>query len=208
MEIVAKIVDYLATVAQVINEQGWVSGGDAYRHNTISTAQRAWAIYWDNVEHGFRLDSGPSPEAFDLAENALAWARQLPIGTDDGDYLTKLAILSRCDEVTDKGKGYVASIIGAYERARVKAATERMTSNSDFVGSVGEKLFTDVTVIGVRQMDGYCINTFADANGNVLTWLTQRDFAVGEILSLKGTIKGHRVFNGVNQTTLTRCRVS
>jgi hypothetical protein len=44
--------------------------------------------------------------------------------------------------------------------------------------------------------------------GNVLTWLTaSRTLEVGTQYHMRGTVKGYQVYQGVNQTNLTRCKI-
>lgn len=48
-----------------------------------------------------------------------------------------------------------------------------------------------------------------DDNGNVMKWFASgsKDFKAGQKYRLKGTIKGHDNYQGVDQTILTRAKL-
>lgn len=111
-------------------------------------------------------------------------------------------------------------------RARMKAPTERQielvkgevakrqkNASSAFVGQVGDKVEMTITVerIIVLQSQFYGTNyiTIArDQNGNVITYKGLSDLgAEGDTNTIKATIKGHEMYNGVAQTSIQRPKV-
>lgn len=95
----------------------------------------------------------------------------------------------------------------------VKQAVESLIydeSDSEFVGSVGERIDVEVTVIAARRQDGYygpsTIHHMEDAAGNRYLWNTgSKSWEVGDKRHIKGTVKEHKVIKNVNVTILTRC---
>ena len=95
----------------------------------------------------------------------------------------------------------------------VKQAVESLlydTTNSQFVGAVGERLDLEVTVIAARRQDGYygpsTVHHMEDAAGNRYLWNTgSKSWEVGDKRHIKGTVKEHKVIKNVNVTILTRC---
>lgn len=95
-------------------------------------------------------------------------------------------------------------VIKAVENIMYDAGT------SEYVGTVGERLTLTVTVTAARSIDGYyghsTAHTMEDENGNVFVWITGvKNWPVGAVKTIKGTIKEHKTYRNVKQTILTRC---
>ena len=86
---------------------------------------------------------------------------------------------------------------------------------SSFVGTVGERL-RDLTVVLTdhRMIDtsfGYSsLYKMVDEGGNLFAWFSSNgiDRAVGETITITGTVKAHKTFKDIQETMLTRCKVS
>lgn len=99
--------------------------------------------------------------------------------------------------------------------AEVKRAVESILydkGNSEFIGSVGERLDIEVTVTAARQMNGYygpcTVHYMEDAAGNQYLWNTSaKSWEVGDVRHIKGTVKEHKVIKNVSTTILTRCTI-
>ena len=89
-------------------------------------------------------------------------------------------------------------------------------SNSEFIGEIKQRL-RDLHVIltGCRTIETYygisLVYTFKMGD-NVLTWFCSGkgidpDIEVGDAVLLTGTVKEHKIYNGVKQTYLNRCVV-
>lgn len=81
---------------------------------------------------------------------------------------------------------------------------------SEYVGTVGERLTLTLAVTATRSIDGYyghaTAHTMEDEDGNVFVWITgAKNWPVGSVKTIKGTIKEHKEFRNVKQTVLTRC---
>lgn len=88
----------------------------------------------------------------------------------------------------------------------------RKKSTSTYQGTVGEKLSVQVKVVRNIKLDGYYgeshMHIFEDADGNTYVWTTAaKNLDVNSEISLAGTVKEHKEYNGVQQTVLTRCKV-
>lgn len=112
------------------------------------------------------------------------------------------------------------SAVGADEETlknddAVKAAVEALTldpSNSQFQGQVGERLEIDVTIKKAFLINGMygasMCYTMVDADDNEFVWITtstRTQLKEGETCTIRGTVKAHKVYRNVPQTTLTRC---
>lgn len=96
---------------------------------------------------------------------------------------------------------------------KVKMGVESVlyeSSNSEFIGNVGERLTLTLKVIAAHQKDGvYGLSTvhyLEDDDGNRYLWNTSaKSWNPGEQYSLKGTVKDHKIIKNVKTTILTRC---
>ena len=153
-------------------------------------------------------------------------SRLLALDAED-DYTNNLQVLLRAEEVPEKRLGILVSAVPYYNNLIARDVEQRNTSNSEFVGNVGDKLTIDIaTVKLVNIYDGYYGSTWryqiVDAHGNVFMWdasspmwntVCVEDSPKGDVieglpLQIKGTIKKHDEFRNIKQTWLTRCRVT
>lgn len=96
---------------------------------------------------------------------------------------------------------------------RVIAAVESILydeSPSQFIGSIGERLDLNVTIIGNYPVEGNfgssIIHTMQDKAENVYVWTTaSKSWPVGAEKHIRGTVKDHRTYRNVRETVLTRC---
>ena len=96
----------------------------------------------------------------------------------------------------------------------VKEAVESIIydeSESEYVGSIGERLDLHLTVERAIELDGnYGRSTmfkFRDDCGNCFIWTTATTpgFKIGDEIHLRGTVKNHNKFRNERQTILNRC---
>lgn len=91
------------------------------------------------------------------------------------------------------------------------ASRNKETSNSQFVGEIGERLRNmKATFVSSRYFEGNWGGSFVytfEVNNNIFTWFTQKVLTIneGDIIDLTGTVKNHTEYNGILQTQLSRC---
>lgn len=91
------------------------------------------------------------------------------------------------------------------------ATRNKETSSSQFVGEVGERLRNmKATFVSARFFEGNWGGTFIytfKVDDNIFTWFTQKvlNFEEGDAITLTGTVKDHKEYNGILQTQLSRC---
>ena len=85
-------------------------------------------------------------------------------------------------------------------------------TNSEWVGTVGEKIRTWGILKNIHQFQGTfgltTVYTFSDEEENSIVWMTTKNMSieVGDLCEIKGTVKAHNIFRGDKQTLLTRCQ--
>ena len=95
----------------------------------------------------------------------------------------------------------------------VKEAVESIIydeSESEYVGSIGERLELFLTVEKVIELDGSygrsTMHIMRDDCGNLFVWTTaSKSWSAGTEHHIKGTVKDHRKYKNECQTVLTRC---
>jgi hypothetical protein len=146
------------------------------------------------------------------AQELVKWALEHFAG-DNGSYAHNVRSLLATDVITARYVGYVVSIIAAHARATEdQAARSVVVKSNEYVGSVGDKLLVEVTVLKRNTFETDFGTTFlfilADAAGNSLVWFASNNtLDVGETVTLKGTVKAQNDRDGRKQTVLTRCKV-
>ena len=87
-------------------------------------------------------------------------------------------------------------------------------SKSEWVGEEKERLRDlSVTVKGLSGFNGNygwtSVITFEDEDENIFVWFTSKELsiAIGENVTLTGTVKEHKTYKGIKQTILTRCKI-
>jgi hypothetical protein len=85
------------------------------------------------------------------------------------------------------------------------------TTESQYIGTIGEKIEIDITVkriFGFESKFGYKkVIIMEDADGNVFKYVTQSCYLQeGETVKLVGTVKDHTEYDDVKQTVITRCK--
>lgn len=83
-------------------------------------------------------------------------------------------------------------------------------SESEYVGSIGERLDLYLTVERAIELDGAygrsTMHIMRDDCGNLFVWTTaSKSWSAGTEHHIKGTVKDHRKYKNECQTVLTRC---
>ena len=207
----------------IIEEHGWVSGGEAFENGTMSTANRVRTATPDS-----EVDSPLLAEIGD----ALAWVRsQEP---KNGYILSLQNALGTIGtgKVTDKSLGLIVSILPTYrkqiERDAKAIAENTNRPESNWVGEVGEREAFTLTCEDIREINGNFgltyLHKFADADGNELVWFATSGactnrvkgmtgwgepvpmYEVGKTYTVKATVKKHGEFRERKSTTINRVK--
>jgi hypothetical protein len=147
---------------------------------------------------------------------ALAWAKELDPGSSD--YLANLKAVAQSETISAKTMGLAASLISAYEKAMGREAKRTEFKKRDesnppqYVGRIKERMqLKGMRVEMKRTTEGYygmtTIVKFRDADNNVFTWFAsgeKDDIEVGDVYTMKATIKKHEEFRGTKQNVITR----
>ncbi len=161
-----------------------------------------------------------SDEVKQMVSEALTW-----ISNQEGvnDYMHNLKVVTSLKYV-DSGKfGLLVSLFPTWNReleaeAKRKAEAEKGAA-SEFVGNVGDRLQIEVESVKCLTSWESCYNGYSNTttfiwkivgkDENVYIWKTSKWLDEDKPpVSIKGTVKEHKIFREVKQTELTRCKVA
>ena len=147
-------------------------------------------------------------------EKALTWAKEWD-EHEYNDYRNNLKVIANMKYCEYKHLGYLASLFMAYDKAMEreikKMEKAKSRANSEYIAEVGERITVEVKswkclTSWETQFGTTMLYEFITEDDNVIIWKTGK--YVEEVKKLTGTVKGHKEFNGVAQTELTRCKVA
>lgn len=110
--------------------------------------------------------------------------------------------------------GYVAYAPIAFKRFEDKKKAAEKTSESRYVGTIGEKWSGKVNDFHLLTHwdNGFggtvYLYSFKDEDGNEMVWKASKGVQAASVSALTGTVKEHKEYKGKAQTVLTRCKVA
>jgi hypothetical protein len=197
---------YMAVAAMAIREYGFVKN-DPYMDG-VSTKESVNSYFYD-LHKGY---NGPQPTQADkdMASAVIAWGRNLPQVSND--YMFNLASVLGGDTISPKCSGGIAcSAVPAYLRA---TRTVDDGLQSKFMGALGDRIEFECTVTRATEMDTdfgtSTLYVLRDGQGNMYKWFATGcgHMSVADKVRIKGTVKKHEEYKGVEQTVLSRCKVT
>lgn len=200
-------IDSILTLAAAsVRERGFVSRKASEERGTEATSHLLYLVLVDRQKDVISVQEADKV----TASAAKEWVLSI---NPDSDYLHNIQLIAKLGYVELKQLGYAASIIAAYNKATEKAKESADKPVSQFLGEVGQKLSVAVTlvreVVIESQWGVSSIYLFEDASGNKLVWKTNSvTLQEGDQIILSGRIKEHSEYRGINQTVLTRCKVT
>lgn len=225
---------YLAYVAKMVTEYGWLSKSaarEATGDTTSSTASLAlegmfpaqslqedidkWLAAGDDYKtwpESLRMYAPPVAKYWEIADKAITWAKTLPEDSTNS-YENNCRVVGSSDYILYKDCGISASMVNAVHK--LHRNTNSAEIDNSHWGEVGSR--EDITLVfeGATPIEGkFGISTlhqFRDTGGRKFTWFASNgignghvDLEQGHAYKLRGTIKCHREFRGQKQTQLTR----
>lgn len=218
--------NYVACAFAAIRQHGWTSRAavrNDYTGSRRATADDAMSILLpppsgatEEDRRAWRAEQ-PTDEDTDNARAAIAWAAELTDSDRCSDYESNLAVACALDYVDRRNMGLVASVAAAYLRHVDKLQTAKRdaaTRTNEYYGEAKARVDLVLTVTKCRVVEGYyglsTLVMFEDGARRTFKWFAsgEKDFGVGDTVSVRGTIKAFDEYRSIKQTVLTRCRVS
>lgn len=207
----------LTQVACCVRVDGWCSRGEARASYVPKTATVDHALMcfdpklWAKLSAADQEKLTPTEADGVRAAAAIAWAQELPADVAN-DYLWNIRVVSHREQIGSREAGLAGSIISAYNRFLEQEMERKYERDnpSNWFGTVGKREVFTLTVIGRRDIESdYGSSTlymFRTATGDRGKWFSSNsaELVVGEVYTVKATVKEHEQYKGSNQTMLSR----
>ena len=211
---------FLTCVNECINHWGYArsesenpTGRRAFRYYQImeegARASKTEEHDLQQVKFNSRTDANR-----DKVKAAIDWL--LSIEQVD-NYLGGLQSIVKSEYLRITECNYVASLIPTYnhylETEAKKRARIDQEGSSKHIGQPGDKV--SIAVVSASHITSWTdqfgvtnMYKFISAEGDVLIWTTQKSLDTDKVKGISGTVKRHDIYDGVNQTHLTRCKIT
>lgn len=187
------------------------------RDGYVSKARQAETGYETTGQSVIMNLGGFTEYQLETTDEDRAWATKTiemfrvtePFGND---YMDNIRVLMKQDILH---KRHIALVSSAVITAQRKLAEKEQTRESNFVGDIKQRLkslelsLDRIIPLGSGMFGPSYLHLFKDSDDNVFSWITGNKIqsAEGSTVVVDATVKQHRVYNGVNQTVLTRAKV-
>jgi hypothetical protein len=209
---------FLAVTAALIRIDGWLSKSQAMTHGVQSTANICGTMFFDRREdpdiRKFCTEREPTQEDIDMALATREWIRNLGTEKAVSDYEYNLKTVEGLGRVNDRLFGIAASAVAGYRRWVGKEVERKHAAEtSNHFGEVGKREVFTLTVSTIFETENQWgvtrIVKFLSEEGNRAVWFSSKDpkVEIGGTYKVKATVKKHDEYQGVKQTTLTRCKI-
>lgn len=218
---------FVACAFRAVAVKGWISRGQVYDDQsgeaTATTASyaadqcpqsRSDREYWESLQ--------PTDAECEDAKKAIEWAKGL-----DGrnDYEHNLKVACSLEYIESKNMGLAASITVAFhrfqEREIEQAREAKKTADSTHFGTVDSRYVRKLTVTKAYNRESdyglTVLYTLEDETGNVFKWWASggcylgdetRPMKPGDELFFTFAVKRHGEYRDIQETTITRARLS
>lgn len=197
--------DVLLETAWQVDKSGYISKDKAWEWGTDATSTSVWnALHSTHAARNYTAEHNIAVAAVIAFVNAQE---------EDFGYVSNLKSLINNKYVTNKNFGLLVSSFGYYAaemRKAERAEADKLTANSQWIKSVGEKIkfvAQPVLIYSGETQWGYSYMYRFVLDGNELVWKTGTWLDTEIEYEVTGTIKAHNEYRGKKQTELTRCRV-
>ena len=213
------IVNVIAHAIKIIEEDGGFIGnaksgyaGDA--NGIRSTKDKVLSIFrQDNVP---KVDGNYIKQAMEVQEHfkSLHMKNDAP---KHSEFLKSLNRIAQSEHVTEKDMGYVVAMPPSYQSIKDKKEFEMRHSNSDYVGTVGERQNFFLKLLEKKFISAAeCeLWTWTDKRNNIVkTWVTvlkaeEWRVEVGDCVDLDAFVRKHEAnkFNNIRETYINRLKI-
>ena len=210
--------DYLMHVATMLRTSGWASrsSGELATADQARMNRQAYNSQ-ERDKSGRQMWVDPIPQDEGRAKAAIAWAREylgakVHQSQDASEFESNMYAMAKGEHVPDRGEGILAYVMVAHakfeEREIERRERAKVEADSVHVGTVGERMDVEATVMSVYEHEGNYGTTFItklrDDQGNIYKWFGSYELERGSVVRAKWTVKDHSEYKGVKETVLNR----
>jgi hypothetical protein len=209
---ISPAINVLSWAASICSGTGWVSQQKAELNGGAPSGALLKECLFGNgkVARQLRDKYAPTDAHHEEAAKVLAWAQDIDPG-NPSEYMANVRRVAQANQAGERNAAILGSAVASYHREIARQLEREARPVSKHIGKPKERLILDLTVKGETVIDGYYgathLFTMTDAAGNVFKWFSSngQGWETGQAVKIKGTVKGHEIYNEVAQTVLTRC---
>jgi len=213
----------LSVTIAVIRKEGWVSKAKAKIQNIPSTADIVGSYFsYDKSENNrlFRKEVNElrSDSDGDFIEKLIKYFKEVE---ETNSYLHNVKALAARNLVPVEYRGVAVSMVPTF-RKYLGELSDGTKSNllNEYYGELKQKVeLNGLKIDKIIAIEGVfgsvSIYKFTSPKGQLFVWFASRPqkvsdtvfFSEGNVVNLKGSVKGHNEYNGRKETILTRCKL-
>jgi hypothetical protein len=202
-------IEVLSVGLSVINEEGYVSKTKSINDGIDSTSSIMLTAY-SSFKSDYLKKIFLNKDSFiQKANDIIAWGKE-KYNNPTNEYQHNMKVILNSSEIKSNMFGYLISLYPQY--IKDLESKEVNNNNNEFIGSINEKITTDIFVSKIIQQNtqfgiSYIIRMLEKNTNNTIVWFTSTNkLNEGESYKIMGKVKDHNTWNGINQTILTRCK--
>ena len=211
--------EIVALSAATVRTRGYVTRKQAEDRDLMSTSARV--SEWDDIRRGVMKEEHYHELPTLLKEDVETANKVIETAINASgrnEYEHNLANIAKSGFFVGREFGLAVSMV-SYAQRQWDFENRKATENNDKVnrhlGKVKERITTKATLTMTKLIDSYygpsTLTKWTAETGESLTWFASNfDDSIneGDTVMLTGTVKKHGEWNGIKETTLTRCKIS
>lgn len=224
-EQVFKMSEVMPVVVAVCRDSGWVSRTKARESYAVgpATADRVLDVLElartkEQKQYQEKIAALIDDSVKSEAQRIIDFTQQAVQKDDLNDYEYNLSVIYNREVpiMSHRTAGIACSAIAYYNNAMKQKVEREARPESNWLGSVGDKIVATITVKHKQFLESDYGTTvllkMEDESGNQVTWFgtgqAAWDMEVDNTYTIKGSIKKCDEYKGIKQTVLTRVKVA
>ena len=192
--------------------------------NRYSENRKHWLKTVEDVSDKLESDSTFKSKVDALTKEFEEWKSKKDFSEEEkknpnfADFFHNMSVMSKSDMVSHSKISMYSALFGMFLRDKgefEKIAAKAQAKPKEYVGKVGEKITSKVTIKSHKGFDtqyGYAYRYVMETpEGNILAWFTSTDLGLedGAVINITGTVKSQEPnkYTKVPETNLTRAKV-
>lgn len=208
-----QLTELLALATGVIKDHGWMSVSVARDEGKSATVDHVRECFGKMSQNRENHEKFMAVADMAKVEAVIKYLRE-DLVFDGSEYVNNLIGCTSAPSglVSWSNFGIVVSAIASYDRFTERQRRQALHIESTWVGTPGERMRFEVTILDVRTLAGNWSNPdlvkMVTSDGSVLTWFASKgcDWNAGDQLTITARIKDHTTYQNSKETRVTHVK--